>query len=77
VVRRVGSFATVATLGLFLAAGLEALFSGTVLAGFSLRTGVGTIIAFAIVLSTSRGLIRALERSFSVLPTPGLARRPA
>ena len=77
VVRRVGSFATVATLGLFLAAGLEALFSGTVLAGFSLRTGVGTIIAFAIVLSTSRGLVRALERSFSVLPTPGLARRPA
>jgi hypothetical protein len=77
VVRRVASFAAVATLGLFLAAGLEALFSGSVLAGFSLRTGVGTTVAFAIVLSTSRGLTRALERGFSSLPSPGLARRPA
>jgi hypothetical protein len=77
VVRRIASFATVVTLGLFLAAGLEALFSGSVLAGFSPRTGVGTIIAFATVLSTSRGLVRALERGFSLLPTPGLAQRPA
>jgi hypothetical protein len=76
-VRRIASFTSVATLGLFLAAGLEALFSGSVLAGFSLRTGVGTIVAFAIVLSTSRGLVRALDRGLSMLPTPGLAQRPA
>ncbi len=77
VVRRIGSVATLATLGLFLAAGLEALFSGSVLAGFSMRTGVGTLVAFAIVLSTSRGLVRALERSFPRLPSPGVAERPA
>ena len=72
-VRRIASFSTVAALALFLAAGLEALFSGSVVAGFALRTGVGTIIAFAIVLSTHRGLVRAIERTFSVIPTPGFA----
>ncbi|HUF75637.1 MAG TPA: hypothetical protein VMM35_05130 [Longimicrobiales bacterium] len=76
-VRRIASLSTVATLGFFLAAGLEAFFSGSVLAGFALRTGVGTIIAFAIVLSTHRGLMRAIERALSVLPTPGLAQRAA
>jgi hypothetical protein len=76
-VRRIASVATTATLGLFLAAGLEALFSGTALAGFTLRTGVGTVVAFAIVLSTHRGLIRAIERAFSMLPAPGFAQRPA
>jgi hypothetical protein len=70
-VRRIASFASVATLGLFLAAGLEALFSRSVMAGFSLRTGVGTILAFAIVLSTHRGLVRSLERGFAQLPAPG------
>ena len=74
-VRRIASLSTVATLGLFLAAGLEALFSGSVVAGFALRTGVGTIIAFAVVLSTHRGLLRAIERAFSMVPTPGFAHR--
>jgi len=75
-VRRIASLSTMAALGLFLAAALEALFSGSVLAGFSLRTGVGTIIAFVIVLSTHRGLMRTLERGFSMLPTPDFVQRP-
>jgi hypothetical protein len=75
--RRIAAFSTLVTLGLFLAAALEALFTGSVLAGFSLRTGVGTIIAFAVVLSTHRGLLRFLERGFAALPTPGVAERPA
>jgi len=77
VVRSIAAYSAVATLGLFLAAALEALFSGTVLAGFALRTGVGTVVAFAIVLSTHRGLIRALERAFALLPTPEIAGRTA
>ena len=68
--RRIGAAATLATFGLFLAAGLEALFTGG-LAGFSLRTGVGTLLAFVIVVSTHRGLMRALERAFTQLPGPG------
>ena len=40
-------------------------------------TGVGTVVAFAIVLSTHRGLIRAVERLFGMLPTPDVAQRPA
>lgn len=76
-VRRIASVSTAATLGLFLAAALEALLSGSALAGFTLRTGVGTAIAFAIVLSTHRGLIRTIERGLAWLPTPGLAQRPA
>lgn len=58
------SWASVTALGLFLSAGLEALFSGSVMGGFSLRTGVGTIVAFAIVLSTHRALVRTVERGF-------------
>jgi hypothetical protein len=75
VVRRIAAFTALATLGLFLAAALEAFFSGSVLAGFSLRTGVGTIVAFAIVLSTHGALIRALERGFSLLPASDVVRR--
>lgn len=67
---RIGAVATVVTFGLFLAAFLEALFTGG-LAGFSLRTGVGTLIAFVIVVSTHRGLVRSLERTFAQLPGPG------
>jgi hypothetical protein len=70
--RRIGAFATTATFGLFLAAGLEALFTGG-LAGFGLRTGVGTLLAFVIVVSTHRGLVRSLERAFAQLPGPGSA----
>jgi hypothetical protein len=62
IARRVAAAAAVATLGLFLAAGLEALFSGGALGGSSLRTGVGTLVAFVIVVSTYRGLVRSLER---------------
>jgi hypothetical protein len=65
--RRVGAVATVVTLGLFLAAGLEALFNGASLGGSSLRTGVGTLAAFVIVISTHRGLVRWLERGLTQL----------
>jgi len=68
--RRIAALITVATMGLFLAAALEAVFSGGMLAGFSLRTGVGTVIASAIVLSTYRGMVRFLERAFAQLPVP-------
>jgi hypothetical protein len=62
VARRIGAAAMVGALGLFLAAGLEALFSGGALGGSSLRTGAGTLVAFVIVVSTHRGLVRAIER---------------
>jgi len=65
--RRIGAVSTVGTLGLFLAAGLEALFSGGALAGSSLRTGVGTLLAFVIVVSTHRGLVRSVERVLAQL----------
>ena len=77
VARAIASYASVGTLGFFLAAGLEALFSGSVLAGFALRTGVGTIVAFAVVISTHRSLVRALQRGFALLPSPGFAERAA
>jgi hypothetical protein len=68
--RRILSGAAVATVGLFLAAALEAVLSGGILAGLSLRTGVGTVIAFATVVSTHRGLIRGLERVLQQIPLP-------
>ncbi|MGE0157879.1 MAG: hypothetical protein AB7T31_00630 [Gemmatimonadales bacterium] len=58
---RIGAVATVVTLGLFLAAALEALFTGA-LEGLSLGTGVGTLLAFVVVLATHRGMIRSIER---------------
>lgn len=71
--RRIASLATVVTLGLFLAAGLEALFHGGMLAGFSLRTGVGTLFAFVIVVSTYRSLMRYLDGFFAHLQVAGVA----
>jgi hypothetical protein len=71
--RRMAAFATVATAGLFLASGLEALLHSGLLGGFSLRTGVGTVIAFVIIVSTHRGFLRSLERLFAQLPVPGIA----
>lgn len=65
VVRRVTSFTAVGTLGLFMAAALEALFAGGILAAYSLRPGVGTAFSFAVVLSTYRGIIRVIERLFA------------
>jgi len=56
------------TLGLFLAAALEALFAGGVLAAFSLRTGVGTVIAFVAIVSTFRALVRYLDRLLKQIP---------
>jgi hypothetical protein len=62
VTRSVAAGATVFTLGLFFAAGLEALFAGRVLAAVSLRPGVGTALAFAMILATHRGLRTLIER---------------
>ena len=62
VTRVVGSAAAIVTIGLFLSAGLEAFFAGGVLAAYSLRTGAGTAISFAIVLSTYRGMLRLIGR---------------
>lgn len=61
-VRRITSVCAITTLGLFLAAGLEALFAGGILSAFTLRTGVGSALALATVLSTWRGLRRLLDR---------------
>jgi hypothetical protein len=71
IARRIVATAAVATMGLFLAAALEALFSGGILAGMSLRTGVGTVVAFATIVSTYRGLVRSLERLLEQIPLPG------
>jgi hypothetical protein len=68
--RRIAATATVATMGMFVAAALEGVFTGGAV-GISLRTGVGTLIAFVIVVSTHRGLVRSLERFFAQLPWPG------
>ena len=66
-VRRVTSVSAVLTMGLFLAAGLEALFASGVLAAFTLRGGVGTAVAVATIVSTYRALTRRIER---LLPEP-------
>jgi hypothetical protein len=68
---RIGAVATVVTLGLFLAAALEALFTGA-LEGLSLRTGVGTLLAFVVVVALHRGMVRSLERLYA--QAPGLER---
>jgi hypothetical protein len=68
---RIASITSVGTLSLFLAAGLEALFTGGAMAGFSLRTGAGTVFALAIVLSTARGLMRSVEKGFAQMLNPG------
>lgn len=62
VLRRTATLAAVVTIGLFLAAGLEALLSGGVLATFRVRSGVGTALALATMVSTYRGLVRFVER---------------
>ena len=66
--RRILASSSVVALGLFLAAALEALFTGAVLGAFSLGTGVGTVIAFVTVVSTQRTLIRSLEGLISQIP---------
>ena len=66
--RRILASATAATIGLFLAAALEAVFSGGVLAAFSLRTGVGTLLAFVAIVSTHRSLVRYLDRALQQIP---------
>lgn len=66
--RRIVASSAVATLGLFLAAALEALFSGGILAAFSLRTGVGTVIAFVAIVSTHKALVRATDRFLRQIP---------
>ncbi|MDH3270760.1 MAG: hypothetical protein OEN56_05475 [Gemmatimonadota bacterium] len=63
--RQVATATLVATSGLFLAAGLEALLTGGVFASYSLRAGIGTALAFSIVLSTYSNSARMIER---VLP---------
>jgi hypothetical protein len=61
-VRRIASVAAVVTLGLFLAVGLEALFAGGIFGTYSLRTGVGSALAIATIVSTHRGLVRSIQR---------------
>ena len=61
-VRRITSVCAITTLGLFLAAGLEALFGGGIFAAFSFRTGVGSALALATIVSTWRGLGRVFDR---------------
>lgn len=68
--RRVLATSTVVALGLFLGAALEALLSGGILATFSLRTGVGTVLAFAVIVSTHRSLVRSVERLLEQIPIP-------
>jgi hypothetical protein len=60
--RAIGSVCAITTLALFLAAGLEALFGGGIFAAFRLRTGVGSALAVATILSTYRGIQRLLDR---------------
>lgn len=62
VVRRVATLASVATVGLFLAAALEALLSGGLLVSFALRTGVGSALALATMVSTYRPFVRLVDR---------------
>ena len=64
-IHRIATVTTVMTAGLFLAAGLEALFGGGILSGMILRRGIGTAVAFAVVLSTWRSFERLLSK---VLP---------
>jgi len=66
VIRRVCTAAAIVTLGLFLAAGLEALLGGGIFTGLTLRAGVGTALAFAIMLSTYRSVAKLMERALPV-----------
>jgi len=70
IARRVVSLAAVGSFGLFLAAALEAVLAGGILTGVSLRTGIGTIVAFTGVVATHRNLARALERALDQIPLP-------
>ena len=63
--RKVTVATVIVTTGLLLAAALEALLTGAIFATYALRAGVGSAVAFAVVLSTYRSSARALER---VLP---------
>lgn len=58
--RRIAAAAVVVSGGLFLAAGLEAAFTGAILST-TFRSGVGTAVAFAVTLSAYRGLARLVE----------------
>jgi hypothetical protein len=69
--RRILASSAVASLGLFLAAALEALFAGGVLAAFTLSTGVGTVIAFVTIVTTYRALVRSLDRVIRQIPVAG------
>jgi len=64
---RIGAIATVGTLGLFLAAALEALFTEA-LEGLSLRTGVGTLLAFVLVVAMHRSMLRSIEKVLVQMP---------
>lgn len=65
-VRRAATLTIILTSGLLLAAGLEALFTGAIFTAYALRTGVGTTVAFAVVLATCRTSARAIERLLPV-----------
>lgn len=61
--RKVTAGAVVITMGLFFAAGLEALFTGAILTSYAVRPGLGTVVAFAVVLSTYRTSTGAIART--------------
>lgn len=61
--RKVTAWAVVATAGLFLGTALEALFTGGIVAAYALRPGLGTAVAFAVVLSTYRTSTGAVEQA--------------
>jgi len=62
VVRKVATVCSAIALGLFLAAGLEALLSGGILLSLSIRTGVGSALAAATMVSTYRSFERFFDR---------------
>jgi hypothetical protein len=63
---RISTTAAVLTAGLLLAAGLEALLGTGMGTGVSVRHGVGTAFAFAVILSTWRSLAGVVERILPV-----------
>ena len=64
--RQATTLTLVVTLGLFFAAGLEALFTGSFVSGVAFRRGVGTAISFAVVLSTYRAQATLIARILPV-----------
>ncbi len=71
VVRRVVSLTVLTTLGLFLATGLEVLFSGALVGRVSLPPGLGTLAATLTAAATFRHSLPFIERILDQLPGMG------